>query len=254
MLTSAIGLDQTLLVDLHNMLTQHNPHVQTFQTAGERLRREPGLNLSICISGDLRVGRQYAASSADEVAVLIVDNPREEATTRDVALFPPNGPITRINETNSLYDPLHYVLMFPYAETGWREGLTLSGRELSSAAPNQQRHGRQNIVSVRQFYAYRLHERVNCYLHLYGRLWHQFIVDMFSKVEQRRMHYYRTHQRQLRVDVYSGMTDALQQDVADNTMDLARNLGRRVILPSSHTGSPRYVCFQAIKSSMIIIL
>ncbi|KAI7854590.1 hypothetical protein BDC45DRAFT_118935 [Circinella umbellata] len=41
---------------------------------------------------------------------------------------------------------------------------------------------------------------------------------MFSKVEQRRKHYYRTHQRQLRVDVYSGMADALQQDLGVNTM------------------------------------
>ena len=55
-------------------------------------------------------------------------------------------------------------------------------------------------------------------MYLYGRLWHQFIVGMFSKVEQRRKHYYRTHQRQLRVDVYSGMTDTLQQDLGVNTM------------------------------------
>ncbi|KAI7854591.1 hypothetical protein BDC45DRAFT_535173 [Circinella umbellata] len=92
--------------------------LKTFQPAGERLGRVPGLNLSIRISGDLRVGRQYASPSSDEVSVLIVDNPREEATTRDVVLIPRDAPITRINETNGLYDPLHYVLMFPYAETG----------------------------------------------------------------------------------------------------------------------------------------
>ena len=225
------------------MLEQHNPHVQTFRTAANRLRETPNINLNIHISGDQRRGRQYAAPTANEIAVLIVDNPGEEATHRDVVLFRHDGRMERINETSSLYDPLHYVLMFSNGETGWSEGIPLRGQQSLVREPDQQRHGRQHTVSVRQFYAHRIQERNQALLHLYGRLWHQYVVDMYAKIEHRRMHYYRSNQRQLRVELYSGMADTLQQDVGENNDELARTLGRRVILPSSHTGSPRYVTF-----------
>ncbi|KAI9249675.1 hypothetical protein BDA99DRAFT_469917 [Phascolomyces articulosus] len=215
------SLDHALLLDLQTMLEEHNRHAQTFRIAADHLRGTPKVNLNIRISGDQRRGRQYAAPTAYEIAVLIVDNPGEEPTNRDIVLFRHDGRMERINETKSLYGPLHYVLMLPHGETGWREGIPLRGQQNMPNNADRQRHGRQDTVSVRPFYAHRLQQRNQSQLHL-------------------RMHYYRTNQRNLRVERYNGITDALEHDVGENG-EIAKSPGRRVILSSSHTGSPRYV-------------
>ncbi|KAI9117003.1 hypothetical protein K1719_012002 [Acacia pycnantha] len=55
-------------------------------------------------------------------------------------------------------------------------------------------------------------------------------------VESDRLDYIRKHQKELRVDLYSGITDALTRGETDPS-----STGRRVILPSSFTGGARYM-------------
>ena len=66
-------------------------------------------------------------------------------------------------------------------------------------------------------------------------LFHQFLVDMYAKIEGERLRYVRHNQSKLRVDSYIHLKDALAQDSQDT------DLGRAVILPSSFTGGPRYM-------------
>ena len=73
-------------------------------------------------------------------------------------------------------------------------------------------------------------------LHLFGVLFHQFIVDMYAKIESDRLSYIRTNQNKLKAEQYKGLLDAL----ASNETDL-RTIGRRVILPSTFIGSPRHM-------------
>ncbi|OAD75969.1 hypothetical protein PHYBLDRAFT_59500 [Phycomyces blakesleeanus NRRL 1555(-)] len=90
-------------------------------------------------------------------------------------------------------------------------------------------------------------EHVTHLLHLFGRLFQQYIVDMYAKVEHDRLHFITSNQNRLRVDLYSGIQDA----VIHNDCNLA-NLGKRVILPSSFIGSPRYMA-QLYQDSMSIV-
>ncbi|KAI9082789.1 hypothetical protein K1719_035246 [Acacia pycnantha] len=69
-----------------------------------------------------------------------------------------------------------------------------------------------------------------------NKLLQQFIVDGYSMVESDRLDYIRKHQKELRVDLYSGITDALTRGETDPS-----STGRRVILPSSFTGGARYM-------------
>ncbi|KAK4521616.1 sister chromatid cohesion protein 1 [Mucor velutinosus] len=97
------------------------------------------------------------------------------------------------------------------------------------------RRAQQNI-SVMQFYAHRLQVRPNAgRLHYFGWLFHQYVVDMYVKVEHRRLEYLRNNQGSLRTELYSGLTDAA---VSDSTIS-TEEIGKQIILPSSHTGSPR---------------
>ncbi|XP_029639685.1 uncharacterized protein LOC115214794 [Octopus sinensis] len=58
---------------------------------------------------------------------------------------------------------------------------------------------------------------------------------MYCKVESERLKYIRSHQDQLRAIEYVNLEDAMCQD-GD-----AANVGKRIILPSTFIGSPRYM-------------
>ncbi|EJK75195.1 hypothetical protein THAOC_03091, partial [Thalassiosira oceanica] len=67
-----------------------------------------------------------------------------------------------------------------------------------------------------------------------NQLGEQYIVDQFAKAETGRLRFVELHQKELCCEVYSGLNDAMKQDGG------TKNVGKRVILPSSFTGGPRY--------------
>ena len=74
------------------------------------------------------------------------------------------------------------------------------------------------------------------HIHKGREVFHQFLVDQFAKIEGEQLAYIRSHQTELRVDQYQHLCDAINHDHVD-----AKNTDRLVILPSSHTGGPRYM-------------
>lgn len=87
------------------------------------------------------------------------------------------------------------------------------------------------------YYAYRLMIRQNEENHLlqYRRLFQQFVVDMYVKIETERLNYIRFNQSKLRSEEYIHMRDAIRTEGDVN------NIGRMTILPSSYVGSPRHM-------------
>ena len=73
------------------------------------------------------------------------------------------------------------------------------------------------------------------HLHKAGDLFLQYIVDMYVKAESERLLYIKLHQKELRADNYIHLRDGINNDVGQE------GLGQLVILPSSFTGSPRYM-------------
>ena len=73
-------------------------------------------------------------------------------------------------------------------------------------------------------------------LHRFGKLFQQYVVDMYAKIESLRLRWIRHNQAKLRSDLYSGVVDAMH--LGDNDMS---SVGRKVILPSSFKGSPRHM-------------
>ena len=69
-----------------------------------------------------------------------------------------------------------------------------------------------------------------------GRLFQHFLVDAFACVELNNLNFVRLNQQLLRVELYRGLMDRLGQGYELN------DIGQKVtILPSSHTGFPRYM-------------
>ena len=91
--------------------------------------------------------------------------------------------------------------------------------------------------SAMNYYSYRLMIRENEDNHILRcrQLFHQYIVDMYAKIETERLIFIRLNQTKLRSEEYVHLRDAVVND--GNTT----NVGKLTILPSSYTGSPRHM-------------
>lgn len=87
------------------------------------------------------------------------------------------------------------------------------------------------------YYAYRIMLRQEESNHLLKccELFHQFIVDMYAKIESERLLFLRLNQPKLRAEEYIHLRDAVTND-GD-----VRDIGQMITLPSSFTGSPRHM-------------
>lgn len=212
---------------LKNVLNENNNLIKDFKYNLE--------NRSLCDREDLKLiihadrvpvnqhrGR-YNAPTTNEVAVLLVD---DDKGSRDIVLNCRDGRLQRVSELHRSYDPLQYPLMFPKGEDGYYLTIALNGNS-------------ERKVSCMQFYAYRLMIRndYDNFLHRYKSLFNQYCVDMMAKMMTERLSFIRNNQKTLRADDYIHLRDAVQQDANIN----ANNIGQRVILPATVTGSPRYM-------------
>ena len=91
-------------------------------------------------------------------------------------------------------------------------------------------------VSVRDYYCYKFQMRPGIFNPiLYGkRLFQQFAVDTYIKIESSRLDYIRDHQDDIRADLYQGLVDSLHAGE-----DRAEAVGKRTVMPSSFIGGPR---------------
>ncbi|CAN6825137.1 unnamed protein product [Brassica oleracea] len=69
-----------------------------------------------------------------------------------------------------------------------------------------------------------------------GRLLHQYVVDVFTAIEEDRLRWARNNQDVLRAELYSKVLDAVSKGDTD-----AKIIGQRFILPPSFTGGPQYL-------------
>ena len=88
---------------------------------------------------------------------------------------------------------------------------------------------------MNQFYRYHMMVRLaSRVLHLSGRLFQEYVVDAYAKIEEARLQWVRFNQSTLRAHLYQGLLDQVGSDDAGGA-------GRMIILPPSFTGGPRYM-------------
>ena len=247
--TSYPSLDRSIMLRLTDMLTDCNPFITVYKTARERLATQQG-NFRVLLTPQMRLVIEAGADrrrenlpTGEEVTAIIPDE-FTAASRRDLILAVreeghDRPQIRKVDVTHAAYMPLHYVLLFPYGDPGWHYGLQLND-------PNGTRQ--RTRLAKRVFYRYYLHVRSSFSPLFYAsRLFQQYIVDAYVACETTALDWLRTHQESIRADVYTGLADALiREDV--NT----RDLGRRFILPSSFTGSDRFMQ-QLFQDSMAIV-
>jgi hypothetical protein len=89
---------------------------------------------------------------------------------------------------------------------------------------------------VRDYYCYKFQIRPGIFNPiLYGkRLFQQFAVDTYIKIESSRLDYIRNHQTEIRADLYQGLVDSLHAGEGRSEA-----IGKRTVMPSSFIGGPR---------------
>ena len=237
------GEPREILESLLSAFMVHNPHAQMFhQNINLLLNDEQYKNYDLVIradpkSDDLR--RYNMPSDKNEVAVLLPMEGlegHEAGGRRDITLHAREGSnqLITMHETHQCYDPWCYPLIHPFGDAGW-----------TLLIPHV---GKTTNVSAREFYAFRLHSRGNDsdFIFLSGRLFQEYVTDMWAKVEHNNLRYIVDNQSKLRASIYQGAMDHLVDSDADDT-----KIGKRIILPSTFSGSPRAMMQQYYDSMAI---
>ncbi|XP_074296881.1 uncharacterized protein LOC141627538 [Silene latifolia] len=249
---------QEEIITLLMSLMDDNPYGRFFRSLREiEVTQDTRIMLNTHTSLDQRV---YNAPTSDEVAAVWLDSTMlQEKEGPHIVAYGRAETTHQIKHFYGCYDPLQYPLLLPKGESGWHQGLkkvstpTMDASTSSlfplSATVNEEpeslveaevtnaarRHTKADKrISCREYYAYKLQIRPGNLLLRGGRLFQQFIVDMYVKIENTRLDFIRLNQDTIRADLYQGILDTLE--LGENSTS---NVGRRMILPPSFLGGPR---------------
>ncbi|XP_073121736.1 uncharacterized protein [Henckelia pumila] len=225
-------LRRELLVKIQRILDRCNPFVQVFRQIGQR---QDIPSCKLIIKQQKSNERQYCLPTVSQVAAVIVDNEfSENMNGRDIIVEGVNGRLLNIQDVVGYYDPLQYPLLLPYGTYGWN----MNSRNIDGSR-----------LTCLEYYSYILQIRANdSSLFLRGgRLLQQYVVDNYVKIEAQSLRWIRTNQQNIRSELYQGLQDCL-----DGGENIAGNVGRRIVLPSSFTGSPRDM-YQRYQDAMTLL-
>jgi len=248
-------LNNTILFQLHQLLERINPYVRSFKMMHEVEREERNRaaarnisprNIYMHIRADTDLDlRRYNEARSNEVAAVFTtqDGQPPSVLKYDIVIHARAGAdlgselgammengLLKIQRMNPNCEPMTYPLLFPNGERGY-----------TNSIPHHILRGRgRDTVTVMEYYSYKFQLRSRAYpkIHVARKLFLQYAVDCYTKMEGYRLDWARNHQEDLRVELYNGLHDAIHSNGSAINGPNER-LGRRFILPSSFTGSPR---------------
>lgn len=225
-------LKKEIITPLIEVLNAVNPYVKEFRTVRERFKENPEKTFQMRIVSDrVEDGRTYNVPTASEIAALIIGDFNLDMNKRDIVIEEHSGKLMRISEIHAAYLALQYPLIFIYGEDGYRLGINKGVTEATKKQKKQ-------TISMRQFYAFRLHERKNeSHILLHSRrLFQQFLVDGYTTIESNRLRYLKFNQASLRSDSFDSIQHS--ESVGITAME---EQGKEYRIPATFTGGPRYM-------------
>ena len=222
-------LDRNTINNIQHVLESINALVRGFKSSRDVLLG--GHNMGLRISGEAPIGehrRRYNRPVVPEVAAVVLDEQHMDSG-RDIILHQRGGHLQRIKEIHPAYDALSYPLLFPDGRCGWSPTFKAN-----------------TGVTLKSFVQYMLQKRPEPnVLHRAGRLFQQYVVDQYLRVEHENLLFIRQHQAELRAECYQGIVDAMHEDNGVR-------IGRRIVLPATFIGSPRYMQ-KLFHDSMVLV-
>ncbi|CAF1924320.1 unnamed protein product, partial [Brassica napus] len=200
---------------LIEMVDTNNCLAKVFRRVRDRYEANSEEDFTISLISDKGKGKQYDLPQSSEVVGLIVGEMSDTICERDIVVKFQSTNLTEIRDDHPLYMSLQYPLLFPYGEYGFNTEIPLHLEEGSSRT--------RKFVSIRQFYASQIQTRLKEGMTLIksGRLLHQYVVDVYSSIEEDRLRWHRLNQDVLRAELYSNVCDAVGKGDTDaRTVDL----------------------------------
>jgi hypothetical protein len=211
-----------LLIKLQRIMIANHPLVATFKQIHQHTALKAQTWYISDSIADLPAGAHPGTCNrpqSNELAMLLSTD--SDVTTRDIVIRSHSSrgatdDVQRISELHPLYDSAAYPLILPKGCFGWNLPFKKNSK-----------------ISCREFYAFKLFARKGESGHLLraGRLFQEYVVDQWAKVEGQRLNWYRHNQATIRADTYQNLHDAVAD--GDNRM------GTKIILPPSFRGGPR---------------
>ncbi|XP_044445018.1 uncharacterized protein [Triticum aestivum] len=255
-------IDEDIVVGLRDMLNEFNPLVQKFREASKIIEDsgdEPIEEISIRIIGPSDGdGPQFSLPTSARLAALIVGDLTVETSARDIIISSHSEGMQQIASLKPAFMPLQYPLLFPRGEMGFQIDVPYMSVQLAddidvpgstgnvgtspgslpvAARGSAPTKNTRRKMTMQDYYRYVCHYRgdqPNPFL-CYGLLSSQAVVDARACIDENRLWYILRNQDKLRSEHMQGITDAVGGGCVDGA-----TLGKRIILPSSHTGGHRY--------------
>ncbi|KAL4563839.1 hypothetical protein LXL04_027887 [Taraxacum kok-saghyz] len=237
------NLDREIVQILTRVLAS-NPYVATFRTLADL---GPLDNYRVTLNASLELDqRVYNRPTTSEVAGIWVEgNNNITAYKRSIVVYGRSERPQTIQQYWSCYDPLCYPLFYSNGEPGWHKNIPRAKVSIDELVDDEEMNeedeeeagttsGRKT-VTMREYYCYKFQIRPqgNVIL-LGGRLFQQFVVDTYIKIETSRLDFCRKNQSTIRADLYQGVVDANTAGDVPTSM-----IGQRIVLPASFIGGPR---------------
>ena len=256
-------------------LTPRNPYPAHFRTmhetvlAAQQRASRDGVAVpvhSLRFSGGVdRDPRTYSLPSSAEVACVVSGEgplPKHFVSVYERADEDAVGTTHQLSSLSEHVDPLVYPLIHVDGTLGYSTALCVS-------MPAGDKVSFDRKISMAQFYAYRIMQRRSAtgstteLPHAVGRLFQQYIVDAYAKIESMRLDWIQNNQGALRLESLQGLLDHIS---VGNNLDISLHtalpssesrtageiedthaerkcspplLGTPVILPCTFGGSPR---------------
>ena len=145
-------LNHDTLQELQDMMKEINPYAQAYIHVGDVMKDKPAEDVQLVLqtSQESIDPHRYNLPTGTDVAVIIPTDCGNDITSRDVVVYksakdhPEGLSLMNINVKHPMYDPLMYVLIFPYGDKGWEFGMYKSANR-----KNEQ-------CSPMQYYKYRI--------------------------------------------------------------------------------------------------
>ncbi|GBM65837.1 hypothetical protein AVEN_12892-1 [Araneus ventricosus] len=172
---------------LDSMLRAINPFIDCYLQMHRIIEENPATNIRMVFmeNGDSDLRQYNQSTSKTEIAAIFVGDSGELPANRDICIYPMGNSCKNISPLNQCCDPT-----VKHSEEG--------------------RSSKYNRVTQLQFYAYRLAMRSDFnILHHSGKLFQQYIVDAYVKTEGSYLNYMHNNQKNLRIEHYKGLLDAL---------------------------------------------
>lgn len=200
---------------LKQALTRDNPFARQFLTLRTDVLPDNTPNHVIHLKGTNSVGEIAAITRYDSTAIDSVD-------PRNLVVCVGHDAKVQIPTISRLWEPLAYPLFFDRGTLGW--GIIGSSDTLSMTEATE-----DSDVQSTQMWYYRIRLLTEERFHIFGRLTNEYIVDMWTREIETRLHYYKMNaERRMQQDA-----ELMGQDLDDTEIFDREN----VYLPKNFIGS-----------------